>query len=142
MKKSILTTIALTLFSFVSFAFIPADTNKVSHNVKITASSVLDIQMTSAADVPLSFSTFSHYENGVTALNAAELKVKSTKPWNVSVSTSQTNFTPLLSANSSELAASALRVRKNGTNNILLLILILQLPQVLKEVILEIEFLI
>ena len=114
MKKSILTTIALVFVGFASFAFAPLDTNKVSHVVKVIAAPVLDIQMTSADTVVLNFANAADYETGVSALNAAELKVKSTKGWSVTVSTTATTFDAVNPANDAELAASALKVRKNG----------------------------
>jgi hypothetical protein len=105
MKKSLLT-IALGFIGFASFA----QANVASHNVKVNASSVLEITMTSTADVELSFATSADYEGGKTAVAAAELKVKSTKPWSVAVSTSATNFDAILAANDT----SALTVKKTG----------------------------
>ena len=116
MKKSILTTIVLSLVGYASFAFAPVDTNKVSHNVKVIASPVLDIQMTSTDDVEMTFATSTDYDNGVESTSAAELKVKATKAWQVTVSTTATNFDAVDNANDTELAAADLKVRKNGTN--------------------------
>lgn len=107
MKKSLLT-IALGFIGFASFA------QTVGHTVKVNASSVLEISMTSTADVELSFATSSDYETGKVAASAAELKVKSTKPWSVAVSTSATNFDAISPSNDAELPASALKVKKTG----------------------------
>ncbi len=112
MKKSLLT-IALGLLGFASFAQSPT----VGHNVKVNASSILEIEMTSTSDVVMAFTTSSHYENGVVAENAAQLKVKSTKPWSVAVSTTATNFDAVVAANDAELAASALKVKKTGASS-------------------------
>jgi len=104
MKKSILTTIVLTILGFSAFAFAPADTNRVGHNVKIIASSVLDIQMSVSTDVEFNFATSANYEAGITKTDAAELKVKSTKPW---------TFTSTSGNNNTELARSALEFKKS-----------------------------
>ncbi|MBK6979340.1 MAG: hypothetical protein IPH28_21465 [Cytophagaceae bacterium] len=113
MKKSILTTIVLTILGFSAFAFAPADTNRVGHNVKIIASSVLDIQMSVSTDVEFNFATSANYEAGITKTDAAELKVKSTKPWTVSVGSADANFTSTSGNNNTELARSALEFKKS-----------------------------
>ncbi|MBK6979108.1 MAG: hypothetical protein IPH28_20050 [Cytophagaceae bacterium] len=69
-----MTTIVLTILGFSAFAFAPADTNRVGHNVKIIASSVLDIQMSVSTDVEFNFATSANYEAGITKTDAAELK--------------------------------------------------------------------
>ena len=111
MKKSILTSLALVLLAFAANAQL---STTAGHNVKINAASVLDIVMTVTTDVELDFEDSDDYENGVTVTNAAELKVKSNKGWQVAVTTSATNFESASGNNDTELAASALKVRKNG----------------------------
>ena len=111
MKKSILTSIALVLVALAA----NAQSTTASHRVKVIAASILEIEMTSTADVVMNFTTSSDYDNGVTALSAAELKVKSNKGWQVAVSTTATNFDAIDALNDAEIAASALKVRKTGT---------------------------
>ena len=107
MKKSILTSLALVLLAFAANAQL---STTAGHNVKINAASVLDIVMTVTTDVELDFEDSDDYENGVTVTNAAELKVKSNKGWQVAVTTSATNFESASGNNDTELAASALKV--------------------------------
>lgn len=113
MKKSILTSLTLILFAFGANAQLSPTTG---HTVRINAASVLDLVMTSTNEVLLTFEDTDDYETGVTVENAAELKVKSNKGWIVAVTCTATNFDAVDEDNDTELLASALRVRKNGTN--------------------------
>jgi hypothetical protein len=113
MKKSILTSLALVLLAFAANA---QSLTETGHTVQVNAASVLEIVMTSTSTVELNFLSSDDYENGVTATNAAELKVKSNKGWIVAVTCTATNFDAVNANNDTELLASALKVRKNGTN--------------------------
>lgn len=108
MKKSILTSIALVLVAFAANA-----QTSVNHLVKVTASPVLDIQMTSTADVLFAFTSSANYEAGITNAGAAELKVKSTKPWTITSSVPALHFSSGVLLNATELPVSALTVKKS-----------------------------
>jgi hypothetical protein len=112
MKKSILTTIVLTILGFGAYA--QALSTTASHNVKITAASVLDVKLTSEADVTFNFATVANYEDGIEQTDAAELKVQSNKPWSLAVEALTANFNADDDDNDSEVAASALEIRKSG----------------------------
>ncbi len=90
MKKSILTTIVLTLFALATKAQVATTT--ATHKVTVDAKSVLEVIMTSTADVLFEFKTTADYDNGITKTNATELKVKSTKPWTIKAQGSAANF--------------------------------------------------
>ncbi len=90
MKKSILTTIVLTLFALATKAQVATTT--ATHKVTVDAKSVLEVIMTSTADVLFEFKTTADYDNGITKTNATELKVKSTKPWTIKAQGLTANF--------------------------------------------------
>jgi hypothetical protein len=108
MKKSILTSLTLILFAFAANA-----QTSTNHLVKVIASPVLDIQMTSTADVLFEFATSANYEAGITKSSAAELKVKSTKPWTITSSAPALHFSSGILLNATELPVSALTVKKS-----------------------------
>ncbi|MCA0364895.1 MAG: hypothetical protein LCH67_12700 [Bacteroidetes bacterium] len=112
MKKSILTTIVLTILGFGAYA--QSFSTTAQHNVKITAGSVLDVQMTSTADVTFNFTTVANYTDGIEQTNAAQLKVQSNKPWSLAVEALTANFDADVAANDTEVSASKLEVRKSG----------------------------
>lgn len=106
MKKSLLT-IALGLIGFASFSQVVVSTT-ASHNLKINAASILDVALTDTAAIVFDFNTVEKYESGITLANAAELKVRSTKPWKINVNSSYT--VPA----GSGLDITKLTVKKNG----------------------------
>ncbi|MFN8431340.1 MAG: hypothetical protein U0V04_15285 [Spirosomataceae bacterium] len=111
MKKSILTTIVLTILGFGAYAQL---STTAQHNVKITAASILDVKLTSTADVTFNFASVANYEAGIEKTDAAELKVQSNKPWSLAVEALAANFNADVDDNDSEVPASALEVKKSG----------------------------
>ncbi len=118
MKKSILTTIVLTLFALAT----KAQTTSQAHIVKVVAASVLEVKMTSVADVVFDFLTTANYDDGITKTAATELKVKSTKPWTIKVQGSANNFNKLTSGNPNDIPITALTIAPSGPTPIFLAI--------------------
>lgn len=109
MKKSILTSFALVLLAFAANAQSSSSTT-AQHTVKVIASPVLDISMTSTADVEFAFDTPEKYEAGIIKNAATQLKVKSTKSWTVKASGASANFSSTSGNNNSELAVGDLEI--------------------------------
>ena len=107
MKKSILTSLALVLLAFAANA---QGSTTAQHKVKVIASPVLDISMTSPDDVEFAFDTPEKYEAGITKNAATQLKVKSTKSWTVKASGAAENFTSTSGDNNTELAVGDLEI--------------------------------
>lgn len=112
MKKSILTTIVLTLFALATKAQAPPTT--AVHSVKVVAASVLEVVMTSTADVVFDFLTTANYDNGITKTNATELKVKSTKPWTIKAQGGAANFNKTV-GNPNDIPLTALTIGSGGS---------------------------
>jgi spore coat protein U-like protein len=91
MKKFIFSTIAIFGFFAVSNA---QTTASASHNVSLNLSNAIEISFTAGGSgVSLAFSTADHYNDGVEAANAATIRVRSNKAYNVTVKAGAANFT-------------------------------------------------
>lgn len=113
MKKSILTTIALSLVGFATYAQTSAE-----HTVRVIAAPILELKMTSTADEVFNFNTAAKYETGIVNNAATELKVKSSKAWNVHVKGGGTHFTAQNNptSNSTEIPVGKLSIGKTLFN--------------------------
>ncbi len=107
MKKSILTSLALVLLAFAANA---QTSPTAQHVVRVVASPVLDISMTSPDDVNFEFDTPEKYEQGIVRNAATELKVKSTKAWTVKASGGSANFASASGNNNTEIEVGDLSI--------------------------------
>lgn len=75
--------------------------NTTSHNASLQLSNAIEISFTQGGGffgVVMSFSTSEHLLNGITAANAASIRVRSNKMFNVTVKAAAANFYSLFSA--------------------------------------------
>lgn len=69
-------------------------TSNTNHNVTLTMTDAIEIVFTAGGSgAGLSFTTVEHYSNGVTSSNAATLRVRSNKAYDVTVKAAAANFT-------------------------------------------------
>jgi hypothetical protein len=67
--------------------------NSASHNVSLNLSNAIEISFTAGGSgVSMAFSTADHYNDGVVAANAATIRVRSNKAYNVTVKAGAANF--------------------------------------------------
>jgi len=70
-----------------------AQSSNASHTVSLNLSNAIELTFTAGASgVSMSFSTADHYQNGVDANNAASIRVRSNKVFNVAVKAGAANF--------------------------------------------------
>jgi len=93
MKKLILSIV--TIFALYTVANAQtAVTANANHNVTLTLNNQLEVAFTgSNNNVTMAFATPDNYTNGVTADNAASIKVRSNKAYNVTVKAAAADFT-------------------------------------------------
>ncbi len=82
--------------------------------------SVLNINITNLSGV-VSFNTPNDYFSGQTINNAATIAIKSNVPWQVGISAQSANFQAMTQGASTNMPASVLGVRRNGTSTFLLM---------------------
>jgi hypothetical protein len=69
-------------------------TAATNHNVTLNLTNAIEISFTAGgAGVSMAFSTADHYNDGVEATNAATIRVRSNKAYNVTVKAGAANFT-------------------------------------------------
>jgi hypothetical protein len=91
MKKFMFSAIAIFGMYAVSNA---QATNSANHNVSLNLSNAIEISFTAGGSgVSLAFRTADHYNDGVEAANAASIRVRSNKAYNVTVKAGAANFT-------------------------------------------------
>lgn len=110
MKKLFLLIGFSVLFSNLSFG---QNTTK-TQTVVLTINNILELDFDNTTqNLGFSFVTAEDFESGKINLNAAGLKVRSNKPWIVSVKANTENFTTT-GTGDTDVAASKLAIRKNG----------------------------
>ncbi|MCP9767245.1 hypothetical protein EGI22_04935 [Lacihabitans sp. LS3-19] len=111
MKKN---TLVAVLFALAHFSLYSQST--ASHTVRIIAHPILELKFDeSLNNTEFYFSTLSDYDNGITNLQAAGLKVRSNRDWLVNVKANSQTFNSE-SLGESEIKSSVLKVRKTGSN--------------------------
>jgi hypothetical protein len=107
----------LTIFIFGLFINlkIQAQTTTKTHTVTLSINNILELDFDNTTqNLGFTFATATDFESGKTNLSAAGLRVRSNKPWTVSVKANTTNFAATAGGDAN-VAASTLTVRKNGT---------------------------
>ncbi|MCP9767243.1 hypothetical protein EGI22_04925 [Lacihabitans sp. LS3-19] len=86
-----------------------------THTVTLAINNILELDFdNSAQNLGFTFATATDFESGKTNLSAAGLRVRSNKPWTVSVKANTVNFSATAGGDAN-VPASSLSVRKNGT---------------------------
>lgn len=112
MKKLL---IILTFGLFVSLN-IQAQATTKTHTVTLSINNILELDFDNTTqNLGFTFATAADFESGKTNLSAAGLRVRSNKPWTVSVKANTANFATTVGGDAN-VAASTLTVRKNGTS--------------------------
>jgi hypothetical protein len=110
MKKLTLITVAL----FAGFFTVNAQSSATaSQVVTLTLKNSIDIEITAAPGTDFTFTSTDDYKNGLTNTNASTLRVKSNRPWAVTVASATANFNgPAVP--SPVMPSTVLGVRLNG----------------------------
>lgn len=91
MKKMFIAAIGILAINVAANA---QASNNASHNATLNLSNAIEISFTAGGSgVSLAFSTADHYNDGVEALNAASIRIRSNKAYNVTVKAGAANFT-------------------------------------------------
>ncbi|MGN6477687.1 MAG: hypothetical protein ACTHKV_10715 [Flavipsychrobacter sp.] len=108
----------LTIFVFfVAVKGIRAQSyTTVSGTIDISA--CMSLTITNLTGV-VSFNDASDYTSGITITNAATIAVKSNVSWLISISTQSANFQAMSGGASTNMPASVLQIRRNGTTSYL-----------------------
>lgn len=104
MKKSIF--ILAASVAIASTAFSQTTTANVSQTVTLNLQNQIDIAIESATGTTLAFTSPDDYANGVVSGNASTLRVRSNKPWDLTVKAATSDF----SGTPSTIPASVLSV--------------------------------
>lgn len=110
MKKITLIAVALLASIITVHAQSSATASQV---VTLTLKNSIDIEITAATGTDFTFSATSDYQNGLTNTNASSLRVKSNRPWAVTVASATANFSGP-AAPSPAMPSTVLGVRLNG----------------------------
>ena len=112
--KKILFAIAL---GFMISSKVSAQTNTKAHTVTLAINNILELDFDNTAQtLGFTFATATDFESGKTNLSAAGLRVRSNKPWTVSVKANTANFAATAGGDAN-VGANTLSVRKNGTTS-------------------------
>lgn len=84
----------------------------------IDISACMSLTITNLTGV-VSFNDASDYTSGITITNAATIAVKSNVSWLISISTQSANFQAMSGGASTNMPASVLQIRRNGTTSYL-----------------------
>jgi hypothetical protein len=110
MKKITLIAVAL----FAGFFTVNAQTSSTaSQVVTLTLKNSIDIEITAAPGTDFTFASTNDYKDGLTNTNASSLRVKSNRPWAVTVASATANFSGP-AAPSTSMPSTVLGVRLNG----------------------------
>ena len=113
MKKIILSAILCLIGTLWSFG----QTTTKTHTITYTVNTILELDFDNTTqNLSFTFATAADFETGKTNLSAAGLRVRSNKPWTVSVKANTANFSATAGGDAN-LTANKLSVRKNGTTN-------------------------
>ncbi|OSZ78725.1 hypothetical protein CAP35_10900 [Chitinophagaceae bacterium IBVUCB1] len=104
--------ILLCLFSQAAFAQAKSFNGTASGTISVF--SVMSLNFTNLTGV-ISFNTPDDYFSGITMNNAATISVKSNVNWQLSVSAQSAFFMPMSQGASTDMPASVLGIRRNGT---------------------------
>lgn len=110
-------TILILLF-FITANNIYAQTYTANGNGTISVDAIMSIALTTNSS-STTFSDADDYANGIVTANSVSIAVKSNVLWTINISTQGSVFTPLSTGASSNVPASILGVRVNGTSNFL-----------------------
>ncbi|MBP6411693.1 MAG: hypothetical protein KA313_11375 [Pseudarcicella sp.] len=92
-----------------------AQSTTKTHTVTLAINNILELDFDNTTqNLGFTFATATDFESGKTNLSAAGLRVRSNKPWTVSVKANTVNFATTAGGDAN-VPASALAVRKNGT---------------------------
>lgn len=85
------------LFLFLSIGLInsyaqPGLGANTNHNISLGLTNAIEITFTAGQNVNLTFSTATHYQNGVTSNNAATIRIRSNRNFNFSARSATTHF--------------------------------------------------
>lgn len=86
-----------------------------NHNVALNLSNAIEIAFTRGQNVSFSFTSATHYQNGIANTNAATIRVRSNKRFNITVKSANTHF---ISSSATPMPVSgvlAVRVSTSGT---------------------------
>jgi hypothetical protein len=94
-----------------------AQLNSKTHTVTLSINNILELDFDNTTQVlGFTFANAADFESGKTNLSAAGLRVRSNKPWTVSVKANTANFATSGGGDGNVLS-STLSVRKNGTTS-------------------------
>ena len=111
MKKILI----LIFIGFVDFPDLKAQVNSKTHTVTLAINNILELDFDNTTQVlGFTFSAAADFETGKTNLSAAGLRVRSNKPWTVSVKANTANFAASAGGDAN-VSAATLFIRKNGT---------------------------
>ena len=110
----ILTIVLCSTRGFGQYSF-----TAINHG-SLTVLPVVFMSLTTNGGVP-SFTTASHYDNGITNTSYAGIWVKANLPWVISVRAQNANFTPMTTGASSNMPASVISLKKSTNANYLTL---------------------
>jgi hypothetical protein len=105
------TKLLLVALAFIGFYGAKAQVvSNASHTATLTLTNAIELTFTSGSGgVSMTFSTPDHYQNGVTADNAASIRVRSNRAYNVTVKTATANFS---SSSTTTMPVSVLGVKE------------------------------
>lgn len=70
----------------------PRAAANINHNVSLGLTNAIEITFTRGQAVSFSFSTATHYQNGLSNTNAATIRVRSNRRFNITVKSATTHF--------------------------------------------------
>lgn len=92
MKKQLLTFL-ISFFFFNQFLNAQSANSNASHTITLNLSNAIELLFTNGGSgVNMNFTTADNYQNGITADNAAQIRVRSNKSYNVTVKSTATSF--------------------------------------------------
>jgi hypothetical protein len=71
----------------------PRPAATTNHNLNLNLSNAIEITFTQGQSVGLTFTTATHYQNGLTSFNAATIRIRSNRRFNVTARSATTHFT-------------------------------------------------
>jgi hypothetical protein len=98
-----------------------AQLNSKTHTVTLSINNILELDFDNTTQVlGFTFANAADFESGKTNLSAAGLRVRSNKPWTVSVKANTANFGTSVGGDAN-VSAGTLSVRKNGGTSAIVL---------------------
>lgn len=109
MKK--FTLLAIAVLSFAAACFSQTTTASASQTVTLNLQNQIDLSVTAATGTSFTFASPDDYTNGLTNASASTFRVRSNKPWAVTVKAAAATFT---GPTGNAMPSTALGVRLNG----------------------------